>query len=421
VSSVTNRVMDRNVFAATEFFMRFKFILPILVLVVAIGCKSDSSASKPSYQQTQKAAATEQWNSARANVLCSLANEQYKNGNLDQARQTINKAVGLDPKNMLLRILSAKIAIEQAQLELADQELAQAEQYDPKNGEADYLRGVVYQRWQKADQALKFYQQASEKDPTELAYVLAAGEMLVQMDRQEESLSLLQGKLDLFEHAAPLRDAIGQLLVGQGKYAEAVEQLRQATMLATDDPTIKEHLALALYFNKQYRESADFLTKLVADDQFKNRGDLHLALGECYENMDRLNDAKAEYETATQVTPNSSQAWSSLAKVSLEKNDVRRAELSAGRAIAIDPASADSQLLLGYIRLRENRLTDAMGLFQKAAALNRVDPVCVCMIGYIYEKTGKADQAVQCYAKALKLHPGDELATRLMASVEVNQ
>jgi tetratricopeptide (TPR) repeat protein len=245
--------------------------------------------------------------------------------------------------------------------------------------------------------------------------------MLVQMDRQNEALSLLQGKLDVFEHAASLRDEIGELLVSQGKYSDAIEQLHQASMLAGEDLTIEEHLAMALFFNKQYRESSELLSKLVADDKHKQRGDLYLALGECYENLGRFSDAKAQYETATQVTPNSAQAWESLAKVSLEMNDTRRAELSAGRAIALDPGAADSQLLLGYIRLRENRLTDAMGLFEKAAALNGADPVCVCMIGYIYEKTGKAQQAIECYARALKLHPGDELAGRLMASVEMNQ
>ena len=57
------------------------------------------------------------------------------------------------------------------------------------------------------------------------------------MDRQDEALSLLQGKLDVFEHAAPLRDEIGQLLVSQGKYADAIEQLHQASMLAGEDPT----------------------------------------------------------------------------------------------------------------------------------------------------------------------------------------
>ena len=60
-------------------------------------------------------------------------------------------------------------------------------------------------------------------------------------------------------------------------------------------------------------------------------------------------------------------------------------------------------------------------LFREGRALNGADPVCVCMVGYIYEKTGKAEQAIQCYARALKLNPGDELARRLMASVELSQ
>ena len=40
------------------------------------------------------------------------------------------------------------------------------------------------------------------------------------------------------------------------------------------------------------------------------------------------------------------------------------------------------------------------------------------MIGYVYEKIGRNDEAMQCYAKALKINPGDELATQLMASVD---
>ena len=43
------------------------------------------------------------------------------------------------------------------------------------------------------------------------------------------------------------------------------------------------------------------------------------------------------------------------------------------------------------------------------------------MIGYVLEKSGKPQQAVKYYAQALKLKPDDELAARLMASVDLSK
>src|SRR5204863_6152615 len=141
-----------------------------------------------------------------AAVLASLARDQYQTGNLERARQSINEAIRMDPENAGHRVISAKLAIEQAQLELAEKELRLARQFDPKNAEADYLSGVVYQRWQKPELAYEFYNHASEKAPAELAFLMAKAEMLVQMDRGPEALKLLQEKVIYFEHSATIRD-----------------------------------------------------------------------------------------------------------------------------------------------------------------------------------------------------------------------
>ena len=101
--------------------------------------------------------AKRQWNAARAGALAGLAKDQFESGSLDQARQSITEAIKLDPENARIRVLSAKLAIEQAQLEVAERELRLARQFDPKNPEADYLSGVVFQRWQKPDVAYEFY------------------------------------------------------------------------------------------------------------------------------------------------------------------------------------------------------------------------------------------------------------------------
>ena len=140
--------------------MRLKPLLPVVLLSAVVGC---SSLTKP--QPSQKAAMTEQWNAARAGVQGTLAKEQYENGNLDGARVTINNALAMNPKNATLRIISAKIAMEQGQLDVAEKDLRRAQWLDPQNADADYLCGVVYQRWQKPEDAYELYEQASSKCP----------------------------------------------------------------------------------------------------------------------------------------------------------------------------------------------------------------------------------------------------------------
>jgi tetratricopeptide (TPR) repeat protein len=389
-----------------------------LVLLTATGC---NAPGEKTHAQTQKENAQKQWAGARAGVMGSLAKEQYEGGNFEKARTTIDEALKMDPDNVGIRVLSARLAIEQGNLELADKELVTARRLDPKNAEADYLSGVVCQRWQRAAEAYEFYRSASEKQPSELAYLLAQAETLVGLNRGEEALKLLQAKVVFFEYSATIRDAVGQLLMQSGKYPQAVEVLHQASVLATDDLTVREHLALAHFKNKQYTEAADVLGRLVKDEKFARRADLQLALGECQLEMNKPRDARATFETASQLNPNHAPIWVGFGKAALQLNDLRRAEIALKRSLSIEPASSEANLLLGYVRLRQNNYEQALGSFRKASALDTGDTVSLCMVGFTLEKLGRNEEALKIYAQALKMKPNDELATRLMADIHLDR
>src|SRR4051812_37208519 len=184
--------------------MRLKSIVAVALVASFAGCSPQAKSP------TEKARVTQQWDKTRAKVKATLAKDQYDNGNFDKARVSVDEAIKMDPENASIRVLSAKLAIEQAQMEVADRELRLARQFDPKNAEADYLSGVVYQRWQKPELAYDFYCRAAEKAPSELAFVLAKAEMLVEMNRPTDALKLLTDNVVYFEHSSAIRDAAGQ-------------------------------------------------------------------------------------------------------------------------------------------------------------------------------------------------------------------
>src|SRR5215211_4841107 len=261
-----------------ESVMRLKWMLPV-ACGVAVGLGVVGGCSSATKKPTQKQQATQDWNRARAHVKFGLAKDQYATGNLEASRKTTDDAQRLDPENGPLRVLSARLAIEAGNLDLADKELAKARKINPKNAEADYLTGVVNQRWQKPEAALEFYSAAADKETGELAYLLARSEMLVYLGRQEEALRLLQSKVVYFESSAVIRDATGQLLIQFKKYDEAAAVLRQASILATDDAIIQEHLGFALFFSGKYAEAVESFRKVCKNEAYTKRADVQLALG----------------------------------------------------------------------------------------------------------------------------------------------
>ncbi|HEX2971480.1 MAG TPA: tetratricopeptide repeat protein [Tepidisphaeraceae bacterium] len=382
----------------------------VLAMALLTGC-----ASQGGLQGASKDEAHKQWNTARSSVLYGLAKQQYDNGSFGEARKSLDQALTLNSENPQLHILMARLMIEQGQLEPADKELQTAKALDPKNAEVDYLCGVVYQRWQKLEAALDCYQKAFEKQPTELAYLLAQAETLVALDRVTDALDLLQGKLAYFENSPIIRDAVGQLLVQQGRYADGAAALRQASILGPDEPTIREHLALALFYAREYREAEVQLDRLLKDEKYSSRSDLVMALGECQFQAGRMLDARSTFETASQLDPSSAAVWLNLTKVALRLNDTRRADLAVRKALALEAQNSEAYLLLGYLRMNQDRLPEALTAFRKASSLDPQDPTSLSMAGLTLEKQGQHAQAIACYGQALKLKPGDELASTLMA------
>lgn len=365
-------------------------------------------------QKKQKQEVYDQWNAARASVQGNLAAEQYKNGNLPDARKSIDQAMKLEPKNVAYRLLSAQIYIESSVLEAAQRELDTVRLLDPKNAHADYLSGIVYQRWQKPTVALDYYTKASEKAPADLSYLMARAEMLIQEKKPADATSLLEGRLAYFEHSGSVRDMLGGLYLQQGRVKEAVAIFQQATILSPDNLEIRERYARALFRASQYRECIGELTRLTKDEVFAKRADLHLLLGECYLQTDDARNAKAEFETATNLSPNMVTAWLGLAKASLELKDFDRCENALKSAASLEPQNAQVHLAIGFLRMKQARNAEAIAALEKASQLDPKDPVSLCLLGLMQERAGKKDLAMDYYAKALQLRPDDELARSLM-------
>ncbi len=331
--------------------MRKTWKMPAAALALAATAALAVSGCAPK-KKDEPNAAEQTWTNARSGVTLSLAQDQYKGGNFDKARQSVEEALRLTPDSAPLRVLSAKLAIEQGQLERADKDLEIARKAAPNDAEAYYLSGVVCQRWQKGQAAYDYYKIATDKAPTELQYLMAQSEMLVGMDRSDEALALLQARVVYFEHSGGIRDAVARLMMAKGRHKEAVELFRQATILTPDEKSFREGLGMALYYSKQHKAAVEVLAQLVAIEEYAERADLRIALGESLLQAGKPRDARDNLEIAARLQPSNAGVWLGLARAALETGDLKRAELGIRKSIALNGKSPEAHLMLGYRRLR---------------------------------------------------------------------
>lgn len=380
--------------------------------VLLCGCHGKNDLLKSSNAQ-----ATEQWNEARAQALSSLAIDQLRDGNFEKCQQSIEKALTLSPENVNLHLLGAKLAIEQGRLEFAEAHLNEARRLDPKLAEADFLTGVLMERWQQKSRAREAYAAARVKNPREVSYLLAEAETLVTMGEPVQALILLQDGQKTFEHNAILRQEIGLLLASQGKTADAVGTLREASRLAPDDWAIRENLAFTLLSAKQYGDASETFERLSKQTAYANRPDVFAAYGECLGQQKRFYEAQKAYEQATKLDNATLGYWLGVARMALQGGDVPAADQAVRKAVSLRPGSGDAHCMLGYVRLKQHQLVQALTAFQTASQCDPADSVSVCLQGYVLNRLGRREEAQVCYAKAQSINPDTALANRLIVSL----
>ena len=98
-----------------------------------------------------------------------------------------------------------------------------------------------------------------------------------------------------------------------------------------------------------------------------------------------------------------------------------RVREAAERALALDDSLAQAHTCMALALVWYDwNFAQGEKEFQRAIALNPKDTTSICMVGYALQKLGRTNEASQYYAKALKIKPGDEMARKLMASVDMN-
>ena len=292
------------------------------------------------------------------------------------------------PRTRPLRVLRPSSPSSRASSTSPTRSWTIARKLDPKDAEADYLSGVVYQRWQKPQAALRvLHRRRREGTRRSWPTCWRRRRCWSRWTAPTRRWRCSRSKVVYFEHSAVIRDAVGQLLMQQGKYHEAVDDAPPG-----EHPRDRRPARSASTWrwrcsttSSTARRSTSLAQAGARTRSTPSAPTCWLALGEC-----QLQTRQAARRAATASRPprSSSRRIAGVARPGQGGAGARTTcsapSCRCARRIALDaepargaPAARLPPPAPGQAARRAGRRSS------KASALDRKDTVSLCMVGYV--------------------------------------
>lgn len=387
--------------------------------VILVGCASGHGK----YTTEGKNLAQERVAELKAAQQYDMAEQAFFAGDLQKALKAVDNSISITDQVPKSHILRGRIMMEMSLLEQAMNSLSLAEALDSENVEAQYYLGIIYERFSQPEEALARYLKAAELDDSNPQFVVAAAEMLIDLDRLDEAESYLASKKLFFEHNAGVRQTLGHIALLRGKPGTAVQMFNEARLLAPDDLGIVEDLVRAQMAMGQFKEADHNLSRLLMAEQNKDRRDLKHMRVRCLMALDRQIEARELLLSLTGDRDGQTDlvAWLELGKVAYTIGDVNNLMAASSRVIGMASDLPDGYTFRAMALRHKGDLEGALTNIDKAVALRGDDTSPLVLRGMIQEELGLYDAASYSYLTALRDDPTNESIKRAVEALSTKR
>lgn len=349
-----------------------------------------------------------------------MARQQFMVGDLKKALESVDRSLALNPGVTKSHTLRGRILIELGQLEQATGALQRALEIDAANVDAHFYLGVVNERFRNTEKALEHHLAAANLDKSNPQYTMAAAEMMMELGRLDEAARFLGEHGKAFEHNAGVRQQLGHIALMQGEPAKAVAFFEEARLLAPDEPSMLEDLALAQVSAGMFAEAEYNLRRIMDAPKSKERRDLRHAQAKCLAALNRPVEARQILLglSTEEAGKNDPRIWSDLGEVAALLNDMSRVKIVAARLIAIAPENEQGYLLSAVWQRQDGRHEDALKNLALASKLAPTNPTPWMLRGLILQDLGRGSEASEAFAQALAADPANKSAQKMFATVD---
>jgi len=209
---------------------------------------------------------------------------------------------------------------------------------------------------------------------------------------------------------AELHLQIGTGHLNQGRYPDAIRELRRSKELDPDSPIVHNHLAIALYARKQFKDAREnFETALSLKPDYtearNNLGRLLIDMGEFDEAISVITEV-----TKDLTYPQPEKAYSNLAIAYLRTKNYRLAQKAAEQAIDLNRSDCMAKGLLGQVFYYQKQFVKAAANLDSAVELCKNLDEAHYFGALSYLQMGKMEKARARMKELISLYPESRFA-----------
>ncbi|RMD91692.1 MAG: tetratricopeptide repeat protein [Alphaproteobacteria bacterium] len=269
---------------------------------------------------------------------------------------------------------------------------------------------------------LMYSRMAEYLRPDHVAAILLSAGLLERMGRHALAIETYERIPE--DNPAYTAAAIGraEALKASGKLEEAISVLRELAARVPDDPAVHVALGDMLRGEERYAEAAEAYSAAIAlyDAPERSQWVVYFARGICHERSGAWEKAEADFLKALELEPDQPQVLNYLGYSYVEMGiKLDEAMELIKRAVAAEPDSGYIVDSLGWVQFRLGDYGEAVVNLERAAELMPTDPIVNDHLGDAYWAVGREREARFQWKRALSFNPEPEEAERIRRKLEV--
>lgn len=250
------------------------------------------------------------------------------------------------------------------------------------------------------------------------ALIICAGLSLRQSVYWKNSVNLFERSLAVTANNALAHNNLGAAYAVEGRFAEAIEQYREAVSIWPG--YAKAHHNLGTEYSKQglSDKAINHLRESIRLDG--RHADAHYNLGIELSRRGQWDEAAVRFRSTIELQPNNAKAHGDLGVTFAQRGDTAEALRSFKRAVELDPGDIHARQNLATALAAGGNFSGAVEQMQIAIAAKPESPALVDQLGAILQQSGKTNEARAHFHQAAKIRSGKvaELAQSAHAMAE---
>ena len=328
-------------------------------------------------------------------------------GKWEEALQSFQKAIDLDPSNINFRRETAAVQWQLRLMSSAEKNLRYVLARHPGDSGAILLLGLVKEAngdYLTAAQLLdsQFELAISQPDRTVALFhsIVRSG--------QRGKIRKIVDVLTLHANDRQWASAIGRCTQIAAMGGDILTSEELFALIPRDDPgrlAAGLQLAKLLYTRAQVSRAKELLLQLAEDGVVS--ADLQALLGNCFEAERQPGLALQAYQRAIEADPSRIDYYEDLISLLLYLRKTGDAILLVNHALAVAPNDARPWVWKGNVELRRNAPKDAMESYSHAVKLDSSNADGIVGMAATYFATGQSDAAIAEYKAGIAKFPND--------------